>query len=130
MKRLPLYILVVFYFLISIRITANVHYCKGKFKSISIVGFTKQKKCCKGTTMAGNCCKDSKFSLKKGDSSEKSLSSTVVPKIYFEYAQPLAILTPVYTAEFQKNDEPVRINPPPPPAAFPSIYIKNCVFII
>lgn len=104
--------------------------CRGKFKSITIVGFTKQKKCCKSPTMDKNCCKDFKYSLKKSNSQENNTSSIIIPTpsiqaipiTFFEFNF-VEVKQKVFTSNKSFHD-------PPPPQVFPKIYIKNCVYLI
>ena len=131
MKNLLTYCLIFFYFLISTRASANLHYCGGKLKSITMIGYGTTKNCCKGKKMKKNCCKDYQYSFKKSYSEENSNSTTAIPLNSFEIVPQVSFqivpisLNPVF--------RPANFNlfhPPPPPEAFPSIYLKNCVFII
>lgn len=130
MRNVFTFILVVFYFFISIKITANVHVCQGKFKSICIVGFTKAKKCCQSKSMSSGCCKDFKFSLKKSNSEENNSSTIIIPSPSIE-ALPFIqseIIFPTKKISVVKQSK--TFHDPPPPNVFQKIYIKNCTYLI
>lgn len=115
---------------ISLRITANVHICRGKVKSISIIGFSEQKNCCKTETMSNNCCQDLNFSLKQSHSQEEGNSTIVIKTPNFET---LTFIVPVFISSYV-NIALAGLDTfyyePPPPEVFPKIYIKNCVYLI
>lgn len=127
-RTIFVYGLVAFYFLISIRLTVNLHYCGGKIKTFTFVGFEEQKSCCKGKAMKKGCCKDVKFALKKASEDQKY--SAVSPF----FAQTIGLPAhPVVAINEVEHFVPLAILPrvhAPPPQAFPPVFIKNCVFII
>lgn len=128
-KTILVYSLAVFYFLISVRLTANVHYCGGKIKNISIVGFTEHKSCCAGKPMKKGCCEDVQLCFKKS-----SVDQPSSPAVVFISS---AIVTESYPAFVFKSDHQLyvpkhiklSVNAPPPEVKVP-IHLKNCVFII
>lgn len=128
-KTILIYSLAVFYFLISVRLTANIHYCGGKIKTISIVGFSTHKSCCAGKPMKKGCCEDVQLCFKKNSVDQQS-SSTV---LFLSHVIPSE---PVHTVITDQNEElyiPKNIKPsvnaPPPELMIPT-YLKHCVFII
>ncbi len=129
MRNALIYCLIGFYFLISIRITANFHFCKKRLVSCSLVGFSEDKSCCKGKKVKGKCCENIKISLKKINS-DKPSSSVTTPN--------LATLVITQPIDIKPNEEPTIYIPreinqttnDPPAGVFPAINIKNCVFII
>lgn len=128
-KTILVYSLAVFYFLISVRLTANFHYCGGKIQKISIVGFSSHKSCCEGKPMKKGCCEDVQVCFKK--SSVDQQSSTAV--LFFSFALPAEPLhafaiEPDHELYVPKHIKP-SVNAPPPELKIP-IHIKHCVFII
>jgi hypothetical protein len=127
-RTILVYGLVTFYFLISIRLTVNLHYCGGKIKTVTFVGFQEQKSCCKGKAMKKGCCKDVKLALKKASEDQKQ----AIAAPFFAHT----IEFPVHSIIEVRSSEhfvPLAILPrvhAPPPQAFPPVFIKNCVFII
>jgi hypothetical protein len=123
------YCLVLFYFLISIRLTANVHYCGGKIRAVSVVGFSKQQSCCEGKPMKRNCCKNVKVCLKQnGEDQRVSSVAFLIAPVVIPPVTRFAELHPV-----AESYVPQTILPSvhaPPPEAFPPVYLKNCVFLI
>lgn len=129
MKTILVYSLAVFYFLISVRLTANFHYCGGKFQNISLVGFSTQKSCCAGKPMKKGCCSDVQVCLKK--SSEDQQPSSAI--VFFSSA---IVTEPSFNFVIKEDHEPYvpknikpSVHAPPPKLGIP-IHLKNCVFII
>jgi hypothetical protein len=123
------YCLILFYFLISIRLTANVHYCGGKIRTVSFVGFSKQKSCCEGKAMKRNCCKNVKVCLKQNGEDQR-VSSVVF--LFAPMVVPATTATP-HLRSVTEHTVPETILPAvhaPPPEAFPPVYLENCVFLI
>ena len=118
-----------FYFLLSIGLTANVHYCGGKIKKVSILGFSEQKSCCAGKPMKKGCCKDVQVCFKKSSEDQQSssailfVSSAIVAEPY-----QLVVSEPDHEFYVPKHIKP-SVHAPPPKPRLP-IHIKNCVFII
>ena len=128
MKKALILFLVVFYFFLSMKLTANIHYCCGKIHTITLVGFEEHDACCGSKVMKKNCCKDVQVSLKKttDDQRTQSIAYTFVHFSDFPQTFPQEIST-------EKLLVPSIIKPTvtePPPEVFPSIFLKNCVFII
>lgn len=127
-RTILVYGLVAFYFLISIRLTINLHYCGGKIKTFTFVGFEQQKSCCKGKAMKKGCCKDVKIALKKASEDQKY----PVASLFLDHTIELPT-DPVVQVNEVEHFVPLAILPrvnAPPPQAFPPVFIKNCVFII
>ncbi len=123
------YSLAVFYFLISVGLTTNIHFCKGKVRKISLVGFSKEKSCCAGKPMKKGCCKDVKVCFKKSSLDQQTTTavlflSPVIPSETF------ALFIPEKDGSIYvpKNIEP-SVHAPPPELRIPT-YLKHCVFII
>lgn len=129
MKTILVYSLAVFYFLISVRLTANVHYCGGKIQNVTLVGFSTHQSCCGGKPMKKGCCEDVQVCFKK-TSVDHQNSSTIA------FISTAIITEPYQAIVFESNLEfyvPKHIKPsvhaPPPELRIP-IHLKNCVFII
>lgn len=124
MKRSIIFILLFFYFVLSLGITGKIHFCEGKLHSIDF--FVKKESCCK---IKKGCCKNVKVTFQKNkiekDNSQANFvlkSLTVIPEeICFHFHE-------------NKIDHPqaqiVKIYPPPETYNYPSLHICNCVFII
>lgn len=128
MKAALIYGLVAFYFLISIRLTASIHYCGGKVKSVSFVGFGEPETCCKGKTMKSGCCHDLTFSLKKNGEDQRVLIAATVLSHVIEIPQAYSFYVP--KAPYFVPQEIVSRVKEPPPQVFPPVIIRNCVFRI
>lgn len=128
-KTILVYSLAVFYLLISVRLTANVHYCGGKIKKVSIIGFSTHKSCCAGKPMKKGCCKDVQVCFKKTSEDQKPSSAIV-------FFSSIIVTEPFETFVIEQNHElyvPKHIKPSvhaPPPELKVPIHLKNCVFII
>jgi len=128
-KTILVYSLAVFYFLISVRLTANIHYCGGKIKTVSLVGFSTQKSCCGGKPMKKGCCEDVQVCFKK-TSVDQQTSFAIA------FLSPVIVTDPFYAFILEKDRElyvPKHIKPSvhaPPPELKVPIHLKNCVFII
>ncbi len=128
-KTILVYFLAAFYFLISVRLTVNVHYCGGKVQKVSLVGFSKHRSCCEGKPMKKGCCEDVQLCFKKNSVDQKTSSSI----LFFSSVIPE---TPYQTFIAEADRElyvPKVIRPsvhaPPPELKIP-IHLKHCVFII
>jgi hypothetical protein len=128
-KTILVYSLAVFYLLISVRLTANIHYCGGKIQKVSFVGFSAHKSCCAGKPMKKGCCKDVQVCFKKTSEDQKPpsaivfFSSVIVTEHYCGFA-----IEQDHELYVPKNIKP-SVNAPPPELKVP-IHLKNCVFII
>ncbi len=128
-KTILVYSLVVFYFLISVRLTANIHYCGGKVQHVSIIGFSTHKSCCAGKPMKKGCCEDVQLCFKK-NSVDHQTSSAV---LFFAVVLPAEPLNTFVLEQDHEIYVPKKINPsvnaPPPELKIPT-HLKHCVFII
>ena len=129
MKTILVYSLAVFYLLISVRLTANIHYCGGKIQKVSFVGFSAHKSCCAGKPMKKGCCKDVQVCFKKTSEDQKPSPANV-------FFSSIIVIEPFETFVIEQNHElyvPKHIKPSvhaPPPELKVPIHLKNCVFII
>lgn len=107
-----------------------MHICRGKVKSISIVGYSEQKNCCKSTNMSNNCCQNLKFSFKQNHSQEEANSTIFIKSFVFD-ALPnfikLELKRKILNNSIKFKNSFYK---PPPPEVFPKIYISNCVYLI
>lgn len=128
MRNVLIYILIGFYFLISVRFTVNLHFCKDRFISASVVGFSKVKTCCKAKKMKNNCCKNIHVSLKKNNNDKPNKTIAIPHQVIAQVVKP--IFFSLKSVPVLVPQEIIQTTNSPPNHAFPSIYIKNCVFII
>lgn len=127
-RKALIYILIGFYFLISIRFTVNLHFCKDRFISASVVGFSKIKTCCKAKKMKNNCCKNIHVSLKKSNNDKPNKTIAIPIQAVAQIIEP--IIFSVKSVPILVPQEIIQSTHSPPNHVFPPIYIKNCVFII
>jgi len=128
-KTILVYSLAVFYLLISVRLTANIHYCGGKIKTVSLVGFSTQKSCCAGKPMKKGCCKDVQVCFKKTSEDQKPSSAIVFfSSVIVTEPFDVFVIERDYELYVPKHIKP-SVHAPPPELKVP-IHLKNCVFII
>lgn len=130
MKIYLTYFLIFLYLIISANFSTNIHFCGGKLKSITLVGYGNTKKCCKGKKMKKNCCKDFRYSFKSSFSDENKTTTASLPSTSFELVIPVEFNYNLNDVTTLDNLSTPNSYEHPPPEAFPLIYIKNCVFII
>lgn len=129
MKKTVIYIFVLFYFLLSVGVTTNIHFCKDKVRSISFSTCAADYSCCGKKKMKKGCCKNIHVTFKK-QGAEKTQT---LDKIQLQAC--FIIPNNNYTAEIS---HPIIVNDAvcsplfhsPPNSSFPDLYIKNCTFII
>lgn len=128
MKRLLIYLFVGFYFLLSIGVAANIHLCKNKVRTISLAGLN-DTTCCGKKKMKKGCCKNVKLIIKKQGSEKINPQdkiqlqySFILPAIFQGVEKEKAVIT--------NENERLPLFHPPPESSYPSIYIKNCTFLI
>lgn len=129
MKKTVIYILVLFYFLLSVGVTTSIHFCKDKVRSISFSAFANDYSCCGKKKMKKGCCKNIRVTFKK-QGSEKIQA---IDKIQFQ----TCFIIPDNNCKFERSnsvivndDQYLPVSHPPPLSSFPELYIKNCTFII
>lgn len=128
MRRVSIYSLILIYFMIGVRFTVNHHFCGGKYKSSTVVGFGNHKGCCKGKKMKKGCCDNIQHSIKSKFSCEQGHDPVTVPIIFIALTPDVV---PVIQKTFiQRKEQNISEYSHPPPDAFPPVYLKNCVFII
>lgn len=128
MKKLLVYSFVLFYFLLSVGMTANIHVCKEKVRSISFLSL-KDTSCCGKKKMKRGCCKNVKLVIKK-QGQEKINPQDKIPLQYsFVLQEPIQGVEKEKAIILNKNER-LPIFHPPPESSYPSIYIKNCTFLI
>ena len=129
MKRIATYFLIVLYFIISVGVSLNIHFCKGKVKSVSFVQYGKDYSCCGKKKMKKGCCKNVSFSVKK-QSKDKApqFCKAVIEKEVSLYVKPVID----YWLQLKKEDcnRIEQTHSPPLGNSYPDLYIKHCVFRI
>ena len=128
MKKLLVYSFVLFYFLLSVGMTANIHFCNKKIRSISLTSL-EDTCCCGKKKMKKGCCKNVKLIVKKQGSEKISpqdkiqlQNSFVLPEIFHGIAD-------IHVVVVNENER-LPLFHPPPKSSYPSLYIKNCTFLI
>ena len=120
---------VLFYFLFSIGITANVHICREKIRSISF--FNAPKSCCGKMKMKKGCCKNVHFVVKKTGAEKINPSQKIQIHPVFSFPQEVQVVEKSAYISFLEIDKPILFHPPPENnCRYPSICIKNCTFLI
>ena len=130
MTKMFTYSYVLFYFLFSIGISANVHICKNKIRSISFYK-TSTKSCCGKKKMKKGCCQNVNLVLKKtGSEKINTFSKAQIQE---------KLILPIFQLPIKKENhfsliqfEKTTIYHPPPSinTSYTSIIIKNCSFLI
>ncbi len=128
MHKVIAYCFIPFYFLLSIGITADIHFCNGEIHSVSVSKMP-LKSCCGIREKNCGCCKNVNIAFQK--TSDEKVSYT--DKIQFSSIVYVSIYSPVI--EGSKSFTIREINKPqhffpPPNSSYPSINIRNCTFII
>lgn len=128
MQKIITYIFILFYFLLSIGITADVHFCNGKIHSISITKVP-VKSCCGIKEKDCGCCDDINIVFQKTD--DEKINS--IDKIQITSIVIVSDISPVFKTSKSFVPRTVK-NPkyyfPPPNSSYPSINIRNCTFLI
>lgn len=70
MKRTLIILFCFFYFLSSVGVAFNLHYCGGKLKNISLSHFDEKNCCGKKKMKNKNCCKEKSFVYKVTDNQD------------------------------------------------------------
>lgn len=130
MTKLFTYSFVLFYFLFSIGISANVHICSKKIRSISFFT-TSTKSCCGKKKMKKGCCKNVNLVLKKtGSEKINTFAKIQLQPTFFLPTLKQQIEKSLYIS-YLELDEPILFHPPPNiNSTYPSICIKHCTFLI
>lgn len=117
-----------FYFLLSVGMVANVHLCRDKVRSVSLLSI-KDTCCCGNKKMKKGCCKNVKLIIKKQGSEKINTQdkiqlqySFILPGIFLRVEKEKALII--------NENKQLPLFHPPPESSFPSIYIKNCTFLI
>ena len=128
MKKTLIILFCFFYFLSSVGVALNLHYCGGKLKSISFF-HQNEKNCCGKKMKSKNCCKEKLIVYKvKGnqDASDK----------YFSFKNNTNIFNAYFLSsinDFEKRNFNLFFLPDshdPPDIDCSSIYLVNRVFRI
>lgn len=128
MKKLFIYLFVGFYFLVSIGVAANIHFCKNKVRSISLAGLH-DVSCCGKKKMKKGCCENVKLIIKKQGSEKINPQDKF--QLQFSFILPdIVIGIEDKKATIVNEKERLPLFHPPPESSYPSIYIKNCTFLI
>lgn len=128
-RKLLIYCFAIFYLLISFGMTANIHYCCGKFQHISVVGFSTHKSCCEGKPMKKGCCEDVTVCFKKSSLDQQT------DKVIINLSVAVIAESSTFFAYQNENRPHVpkkissTVHAPPPELQIP-LHLKNCVFII
>lgn len=129
MQKIITYCFILFYFLLSIGITADIHFCNGEIHSISVCK-TPPKSCCGIREKDCGCCNDVNIVFQKtGDekvtSTDKIQLSSIV--IVSELLSVIELSKSFIVQDIKKQPQHFF---PPPNSSYPSVNIKNCTFTI
>lgn len=129
MKKFCTILFVLFYFVLSIGITANIHICKDKFHSVQLFKCDNSFSCCKKSKMKKGCCKNVHVSFKK-HSEEKITQIADFHPIQFTIQNKVVDFS--FEILYSEKIDLLKENyyPPPNNSSYPRIHILNCVFII
>lgn len=128
MKRFLTYCLIVFYVIISAHVTVNVHFCRGKLKFVTFLTSSTPVSCCKKPMKPG-CCKNVTVCFKK-TSEDQLVEKLILPEKQIAFQASPVFIAIEQEIFFPLEENEVLLTEPPPPNAFPPIYLRNCVFTI
>lgn len=129
MRKIITYCFILFYFLLSIGITADVHFCDGKIHSVSI-GKMPIKSCCGIKEKNCGCCKDVNIVFQKTADEKITVNNKIQISsiiIVSDYLSVIEFSKSFIVRDFNKQPQHFF---PPPNSSYPSVNIKNCTFII
>ena len=130
MKKATALFLAVYYLIICIGLSANIHICGGRIDSFTFFSTTNSHgTCCGGKPMKKDCCKDKKIIVKK---TSKEIPSS---KIFVSHNLIADIETPLFyfscNTEICYLDKTILVsNHSPPPDSKCPIYLRNQSFLI
>ena len=129
-KKATALFLAIYYTIISIGITANIHYCGGHFNNLELVSLAqKHTNCCGEKPMKMDCCKDKKIVVKK------SLQDIPTPKVCIHSHSVIDLITPIIfyspktTLPFSDKIVLATNHSPPLDVKHP-IYLRHRSFLI
>lgn len=79
--------------------------------------------------MKPGCCKNVKVCFKKG-SEDQLVDQLILPEKQIAFQAPIFIIAVQSAISVPSEKKSVPLREPPPPDAFPSKTIRNCVFLI
>lgn len=130
MLKVFTYLFICFYFLLSIGVSANFHFCKSGLKSITLNSLEK-KSCCKIKGKSCKFCKDLSLSFKKSGlekitiQDDFQVSSPVF--IAHDFVQIYTYKSPYVAQSVERN---IVFHPPPGKNSYPKQIIQFCNFRI
>jgi len=128
MKKFLVFILLLVYTTFASGITLQLHYCKGKLKSISLFAKEKENNCCKSKTKKNHCC-DNKTSFFKVNDKHSSNASLTVPACK-EKGSPDFFISPDFKLHASVKGNCITDYHAPPVVYDNPLYLKNRVLII
>ena len=128
MRNLITYIFIFVYFVLSIGITANVHFCCGRVHSVSFYQGHNVNSCCGKLITKKGCCENAKVTIKL--SSVEKIQAVALTPLIFETIAPEADRHYFLVAPKIIEKKVIPRIFPPPNTSYPSIFCKNCILII
>ncbi len=130
MRKLIVTLMLLLYVIPNFGINITVHYCGGKFSSLSLAGTSPENKCaCGNKKMKQNCCQDKDFLLQFDDVQIQPSQNVVTFAKSFKFPMVLP-----QTVQFEYDFCPLTYNsdyfPPPPNNVKPPLYLLHQVFRI
>ena len=111
MKRSLIILFSFFYFVSSSGVFINLHYCRGKLKSVGIFRFS-EANCCGKKMKSKGCCSD-KSSLIKTTDKQASVAKIILAKQTNSSLVSNCEYVQIYISPIRKLAPIVRIKPPP-----------------
>lgn len=129
MKSAIIWLFVSFYFLVSVGITTNLHFCQDELKSFSF-DFSNQDSCCGEKEMDDGCCKNIKLILKKSNT-EQINSIVEVPFLAKAiFVDNSSISFSYQSIVISENKTKITNTHPPNYHTYPTLFIRFCNFRI
>ena len=126
MKKFLVFTLLLVYTTFASGITLQLHYCKGKLKSVSL--FEKEKGCCKSKIKKKNCCDNRTSFFKVNDKHSSNTSLTVAP--CKEKTVPATFISKAFNFYSVGQRRCISDYHAPPVNYDHPLYLKNRVLII
>lgn len=124
MNKRILYFFICTYFLMSIQLSTEIHFCKGNFISVSFN--TPQKSCCKSKKNSKKCCKKYNLALKRSSQEEKINSISILSQC-LQYKHPTIMSFDKQTVVYKESVDFGFNYKAPTPTIYSKLFISNCV---
>ena len=128
MKKFSILLFSLFYLTVASGMTMSIHYCGGKFKSLSLIDKRDEDGCCGNKKKSKGCCKDKTAHVKVKDNQKLSETFSIT-------LHSVKIVRAEFSIEklifYSKNTDYYPLNYHAPPVLYDNpLYLKHRVFLI